>query len=129
MDDELHIGKRSRNIILLLQSMYYLATALWPLIDIDSFMQISGYKNDTWLVKTVSVLILCIGLALIADIPRKAKSFSTVVLAISSGLGLLCVDLFYSLSNVISDIYLADAALQLVFVLLWVFWLLRYKIL
>lgn len=54
--------------LLWIQGLYLLFTALWALIDIDSFMRLTGPKTDIWLVKTVSVLLLAIGLGFIAQV-------------------------------------------------------------
>jgi hypothetical protein len=47
-------------IVLWVQTIYYLLTAIWPLADIESFMLVTGRKTDIWLVKTVSVLLLAV---------------------------------------------------------------------
>ena len=47
---------------LLIQGMYVLLTAVWALVDIQSFMFITGPKTDVWLVRTVAVLLICISL-------------------------------------------------------------------
>ena len=46
----------------LLQGIFYVATGVWPLIDIVSFQVVTGPKTDLWLVKTVGVLVTVIGL-------------------------------------------------------------------
>lgn len=51
--------------LLWIQGAYTSLTALWGLIDIDSFMAVTGPKNDIWLVKTVSVVLLAIGIGMI----------------------------------------------------------------
>ncbi|MBV8580277.1 MAG: hypothetical protein JOZ86_06540, partial [Candidatus Eremiobacteraeota bacterium] len=35
---------------------YYLATGLWPLLDMRSFELVTGRKTDRWLVKMVGAL-------------------------------------------------------------------------
>jgi hypothetical protein len=50
--------------ILLVQGIYWLVTGVWGLVDIVSFMKVTGPKTDVWLVKTVSVLIVVISLSL-----------------------------------------------------------------
>jgi hypothetical protein len=47
-------------LLLWIEGLYSLVTAIWPIVDIDSFMVVTGPKTDQWLVKTVSVLILAI---------------------------------------------------------------------
>jgi hypothetical protein len=44
-----------------LQGAFYVATGVWPLIDIDSFQAVTGPKADLWLVYTVGGLIAAVG--------------------------------------------------------------------
>lgn len=46
------------NLLSLVQGIYTLLTALWALVDIKSFMEVTGPKTDVWLVKTVAVVLL-----------------------------------------------------------------------
>ena len=41
----------------LAQAIYYIATGVWSLVGIRSFQAVTGPKIDTWLVKTVGVLV------------------------------------------------------------------------
>ena len=44
------------------------ATGIWPLLDIESFQDVTGSKTDLWLVRTVGVLVAVIdGVVLLAD--------------------------------------------------------------
>lgn len=108
-----------RKIILGIQSGYYLLIGLWPLLHIDSFMEITGYKTDLWLVKTVGLLLVCTAITFIIDLFYRENSNSVVFLSISSAVGLLSVDIYYSITDEIRDIYLIDAALQLLLIESW----------
>ena len=110
----------NRRIILGTQSGYYLLTGLWPLLHISSFMEITGYKTDIWLVKTVGILIVCAAVAFIVDVLYKENSAAIAFLSVSSAIGLLSIDIYYSLTSEISTIYLIDAALQLILIEAWV---------
>src|SRR5688572_24744206 len=90
---------------LMIQGLYYLLTALWPLIDIDSFMDVSGPKTDVWLVKTVSVLLLCISVFLISAGIHKRFNVSVAVFAASLTVGLTVIDIYYSITDVIWNVY------------------------
>ncbi|MBA4139531.1 MAG: hypothetical protein H0X70_03345 [Segetibacter sp.] len=105
--------------ILLIQGLYWLVTGLWGLLDIDSFMLVTGPKTDIWLVKTVSVLIIVISLSLLSAVNSKEQTRPVILLAISSCIGLAGIDLYYSLNNVISKIYLLDAAAEIIFLIAW----------
>lgn len=110
----------NRRIILGMQGGYYLLTGLWPLLHIQSFMEITGYKTDVWLVKTVGILIVCAAVAFIVDLLYKENSSAIAFLSVSSAVGLLSIDIYYSLTSEISTIYLIDAALQLILIEAWI---------
>ncbi|MGV3629791.1 MAG: hypothetical protein ACO1O6_01220 [Bacteroidota bacterium] len=118
---------RYRNKLLLFQSLYYLVTALWPLFHITSFMAVTGHKTDVWLVKTVSMLILCVSLAFLLDLYRREASSGIVLLAVSCTVGFIAIDLYYNFSGVIREIYLADALIQLFFLCFWLSQMIRGK--
>jgi hypothetical protein len=51
-------GGRDRGAIKLLslgQGVFYLATGLWPLLNIRTFERVTGPKTDKWFVKTAGV--------------------------------------------------------------------------
>ena len=103
-----------------IQGLYFLATGLWPLLDIDSFQAVTGPKTDLWLVRTVGLLVTAIGGTLLVAAWRRRITFELLLLAVSSALALAAIDLIYALSGVIRKIYLADAALELLLVAGWV---------
>lgn len=101
-----------RKLINLSQGLYYFVTGVWPIIAIDSFMHITGPKVDLWLVKMVALLSITNGLAFIStwksDDPPIILNFGTAG-------SFLIIDTYYSLNGIISLTYLADAAIQLIF--------------
>jgi hypothetical protein len=101
------------------QGVYFLLTALWPIIDVNSFMLVTGYKEDIWLLKTVSVLILSIAITIITACYRKEINFSIFILAISSAAFLAFIDFYYSCNEVISKIYLVDAFVEILLIASW----------
>jgi hypothetical protein len=107
--------------LLWIQGVYTLITAIWPLIHIESFMQVTGNKTDVWLVKTVGALLipvaLCLLMHLFIDIDRRPVALLGGLTAVAFS----CVDFYYALNDVISDIYLADGAIEIVFVLVWTY--------
>src|SRR5687768_15295175 len=88
-------------ITLWLQTIYFLITAIWPLADIESFMKVTGPKTDIWLVKTVAVLLLAICINFIITLYLKAYQFPTLLLAICSCILLMCIDVYYALTDII----------------------------
>ena len=95
---------------------YYLATGVWPLIDMRSFELVTGPKTDRWLVKMVGALAAANGAALAAGSLREKPSRETLVLALASALAFATVDVVYVVRGRIRPIYLGDAALEVAFV-------------
>ena len=102
-----------------LQGAYYFFTGIWPLIHIGSFMAVTGEKTDIWLVKMVGCLSIAIGVTLFFG-----KNESQKILAISTAVAFMGIDLYYSLAKIISPIYLLDAFVQLAFVV----WIILYSV-
>lgn len=108
-------------ILLWVQGSYFLLTSLWALIDIKSFMEVSGYKTDQWLVKTVAVLITSIALCMFAALFTKKESLPVNVLGISSSAGLATIDFYYVANGTIKWVYAADGVLEVLFLCTWIF--------
>jgi hypothetical protein len=119
--------QKNRRIILSVQSLYYFLTGLWPLFHIASFMEVTGYKTDIWLVKTVGVLIVSVASAFLVELFCRENSSAVVCLSISSAAGLMGIDLYYSLNEVISKVYLIDAVAQLLVIGSWIPVLIRSR--
>ena len=103
----------------LIQGIFYVATGVWPLIDIVSFQLVTGPKTDLWLVKTVGVLVTVIGLVLLSAARSRRITNEIVLLAAGSALALAGIDLIYALSGRISAIYLGDAVVEIGLAVLW----------
>jgi hypothetical protein len=102
-----------------LQGGYYLATGLWPLIHMKSFLAVTGPKRDLWLVRTVGILVSCIGGHLLQSAKKESSAGNAKSLAVSSAAGLGAVDTWYSARGVISPIYLLDTAVEAALIALW----------
>jgi hypothetical protein len=112
-------------VTLIIQTAYYLVTAIWPLVHIQSFMAVSGPKTDIWLVKTVAVLLVAISLCFITHLLFTGNRWPVSILAISCCLGFLFIDCYYSFNGVISSIYLLDAGAQIILLALWMVIIIR----
>ena len=77
----------------------------------------TGEKTDDWLVQTVGVLAAVIGATLLVGSTRRRPGRETLTLSLLSILGFAAVDLVFVLRGAIGPIYLADAAIQGVFLL------------
>ena len=99
------------------QATGYVATGLWPIIDISSIERVTGPKRDDWLVRTVGGLAVAFGagLALRADDARAARPFG-----VASASAFLAADLIGVASGRLRRIYLADAAAEAVILAGWI---------
>ncbi|HYO22775.1 MAG TPA: hypothetical protein VER36_10240 [Flavisolibacter sp.] len=117
-------AQKLRAALLWSQGSYTLLTAVWPIVHIKSFMDVSGYKTDIWLVKTVGILLAAIAVCLLLSISSK-ENFPVAVLGLFTAAGMAYVDFFYALNDTIPDIYMADGAVEILFVLVWMYLLVK----
>jgi hypothetical protein len=110
---------------LLVQTVYYFITAIWPIIDIESFMKVSGPKTDTWLVKTVGALLLAMVLSFVSALFQKNAHWPTVILAAASCVALAFIDCYYVFNGTIWKVYLGDAVVEIVLLILWLLIIVR----
>ena len=106
-------------ILLGIQCIYTFITAVWSLVDIESFMLVTGYKTDIWLVKTVGAILVSISLCMTTHLFIRTDHLPVVILAIFSSIGFICIDFYYALNDIISNVYLADGFAQILFLLGW----------
>lgn len=102
------------------QGLFYLATGLWPLLHMRSFLWVTGPKVDLWLVRTVGILVAVIGAVLLLGALCRRIGPELALLATGSAAGLAAIDTYYALTGRISGIYLLDAVAETGLVLLWV---------
>src|SRR3954454_16773198 len=98
----------------IVQGAYFTLTGVWPLVHVRLFMAVTGPKTDVWLVRTVGVLVLVIGITVGLAGWRGGLKPEIVLLAVGSAVGLAGIDLIYVLRGAIARIFLADAAVELV---------------
>jgi hypothetical protein len=108
-------------IILSAQGFYTLLTALWPLVHIESFMFVTGPKTDIWLVKTVGALLIPIALTLVYYLYNSSDLRPAIILGSTTAVAFIAVDFYYALNDVISDIYLLDGAVEVLFLICWIY--------
>jgi hypothetical protein len=104
-----------------IQGLFYLATGVWPLLHIDSFMAVTGPKTDLWLVYTVGILVAAIGAVLLMSARSGRITPEVMSLAVLSAAGLTAIDVIFVVRQVILPIYLADAAVELLLIGWWLF--------
>jgi hypothetical protein len=110
--------------LLLIQGIYYLVTGVWPVVHIESFMWVTGPKTDLWLVKMVGLLSTAISLSILAQLAHKQQS---ILLSFSTAISFMAIDVCYASNGTISIIYLADALIELIFLILACFALIHKK--
>lgn len=110
------------------QGLYTLITAVWPIVDIQSFMQVSGYKTDIWLVKTVAALLVAISAGLLGATRAEQYNIPIIVLALVAAVGLAYVDFYYALNDTIWNIYMADGVIEILFAISWLVILSKNKL-
>ena len=101
------------------QAVYFVATGAWPLVHIPSFLAVTGPKTDLWLVRTVGVLVLVIGVVIGLAAYRGGIDGQVITLAIGGAVALTAVDVIYVLKRVIPRIYLLDAVVEVVLMAAW----------
>lgn len=101
------------------QGSFNVLNGLWPLIHMPSFEAVSEPKTDKWLVRTVSGLLITIGLEQL----RATTNAGGVTVAKRLGIGtaatLTAIDLIYVAKGRISRVYLLDAAMELLIIRSW----------
>lgn len=98
---------------------YFLVTGLWPLVHLPSFEAITGAKVDKWLVRMVGALAVAVGRPLLragldSSLPAVVRQIAVLSAAAFAG-----VDVVYVARRRIRPIYLADAGVEVVFILAW----------
>lgn len=105
----------------LFQSVFYFVTGIWPLVHMPSFLFVTGPKTDLWLVNTVGLMITATAFVLFFAWLKKEINRSIALLAILNALFLTSVDVYYSVTDVISSVYLFDAAAEVALIIAWIF--------
>jgi hypothetical protein len=111
----------SMRFLILLQGIYMFVTAIWPLLSIETFMLVTGYKTDIWLVKTVAALILPMCLTMGSYVLIRTDARPPIILGASTAVAFMTIDIYYVAVKVISPIYLADAGIELCFLSWWIY--------
>jgi hypothetical protein len=106
-------------IVAIIQAIYFIATGVWPILHIRSFMAVTGPKTDLWLVKTVGVLVTVIGIVIGIAAMHENVSREVFILAVGGAAALTAIDVIYVLKRVIDKIYLLDAIAEVVLIAAW----------
>ena len=98
---------------------FNVAGGVWPLLHMRSFEAVLGPKVDRWLVRTVAGLMAVNGAVQMAagrstDQLRQARR-----IGMGTALTLASIDIVYASQGRISRVYLADAVLEVAWILAW----------
>ena len=110
--------------VLAIQGIYYVVFGFWPILHMKSFLSVTGKKGkydnldsgaqgDHWLVITVSLLLIAVGLTLVASAIASELQAPTYILSGLVAGSLALVDVRYVSRGIIARIYLLDAAVEL----------------
>ena len=114
--------------LIIIQASYTLITAIWPIIHIQSFMEVTGYKTDVWLVKTVGALLIPISSSLLMHLFVITDRRPAIVLGSFSCVAFIVIDFYYASNDVISDIYMLDGVVQILLLLGWMYILMSLQV-
>jgi hypothetical protein len=120
-------------IISLMQGVYLLVAALWPLLDLESFLRITGIETDSWLLRITGVFMVAVSITLIASYYFQEHSWIVSTLAMICAAGTFYIDTFYYMNSELSlRLYTVDVIVQLFFVMTWSvllgrFWFLKNR--
>ena len=101
------------------QGSLYLVTGLWPLLNMASFEAVTGPKVDRWLVRTVSGLLITIGVTQLLASSNTQNYRTAASLGVGAATTLATIDATYASHGRISKVYLLDAATQVCLLLSW----------
>lgn len=105
--------------ILIFQGVYYFVTALWPLIHINSFEEVTGKKRNHWLVYTVGSLLLVSSVVfLYSGVKNAPVPVETIILSVGNALALTVIDIVFVFLHKIRKIYLLDASMEILLIIL-----------
>jgi hypothetical protein len=102
-----------------LQGFYYLATGVWPIVHIDSFMWVTGPKVDLWLVRMFGVVLAAVSLVFLDAAARSSVRREVVLLACAVGIAIAVGETIFVAIGQISGVYLIDAAIHGVLLIGW----------
>lgn len=105
----------TKRLILITQGCYYLITGLWPILHLKSFVLVTGPKDDYWLVKLVGLLIISAGITMLAAYKDES---APLILNFTFALSFLIIDVVYTLNGTIRKIYLGDAVVEFILIIL-----------
>jgi hypothetical protein len=117
-------------IMYLVQGIYLLAAALWPLLHLDSFLSVTGIESDSWLLRISGVYVLSVSVCLLTGYFLSKYSWPATIMAVITAFGTLYMDVYYYYlrDQLPLTVYFFDFVVQLIFVICWIAILSRHYI-
>jgi len=109
----------SRRLVASLQGVWNVVTGVWPIVHPASFVAVAGPKTDLWLVQTFGAYLATIGVVLLLGGRATPPPRGLAWLGMLSAAVLMVADLVFVSAGRMDRIYLADAAVELGWVLWW----------
>ena len=114
------MGETLLTWVAIAQGLYYLATGVWPLVSLRSFMAVTGPKVDGWLVITVGLLVGVTGVVCLLSAWLGRFPPQVAVLAVGNASALTLVDVYYVAAGRIPKVYLLDVPPEMLLITGWV---------
>lgn len=115
MNESIHQNK-TINGLFIFQGCYFVVTGVWPVVNIASFMMATGPKQETWMAQMVGLLSISIGLTFLRSALRRRGL--PIFLGYLVSLSFFTMDIVFVANGTIRPVYLIDAAIQLLFLIL-----------
>ncbi|HEX6750483.1 MAG TPA: hypothetical protein VF092_24555 [Longimicrobium sp.] len=98
--------------VAIVQGAWFAATGIWPFLSMETFEDVTGPKEDRWLVKTVGGLVAVIGGALVSAGLRRRVTPEIAAVGAGAAAVLAGIDVVYTARRRIPPVYLGDAAAE-----------------
>ncbi|HEX8907518.1 MAG TPA: hypothetical protein VF771_21935, partial [Longimicrobiaceae bacterium] len=82
--------------VAIVQGAWFAATGIWPFLSMESFEDVTGPKEDRWLVKTVGGLVAVIGGALVSAGLRRRVTPEIAAVGAGAAAVLAGIDVVYT---------------------------------
>jgi hypothetical protein len=118
------------------QGVYFAVTGIWPLVSIDTFQMVTGRKTDHlvtgnetdhWLVNTVGALVAANAVVFLSAAWYRRTTIDVAILGLCTAIALSAIDFVYVSRGTISAVYLVDAAVEVLLIILWLIVLFRLQ--
>lgn len=96
--------------IMIFQGIYYLATAIWPIISLSSFMALAGPKPDRFIFWAIDFLIIAVGASILFGVIR-GDLVTTSFLGAASAFAFIAVEFMFA--GKISRYFWIDTAVEI----------------